>query len=342
MGVTTDRGVEVGVDYWEFTCPWDRGRSLLYSFPGGYEVRRNERGEVIGWRGYTHSALVAQGKGRVGWSPEDERMGVHFSLSSEALSVLAALDEAWADLSSVMDAVHSELGGHTTRVDVCWDETSGLLDLGVVREALRNRDYVARWREWQYLESEKETRDFGPVRGETFYLGSSKSDSQLRVYDKRAERLQKGHAVEVDHWVRVELQLRRKRADAVSRLWAQVRTDADAIVTRLTGFLRSMVEFKDASSRDTNGTRRPVAGWWARFLGFAEKASVAVARAEARTVEDVKEWVDRQVGPSLALLQEALGFDQAWAFLYQTAQDGRDRWGPRHKAILMAGEALAT
>mgnify|MGYP001328265238 CR=1 FL=1 len=342
MGVTTDRGVEVGVDYWEFTCPWERGRSLLYSFPGGYEVRRNQRGDVIGWRGYTHSALVAQGKGRVGWSPEDRRMGVHFSLGSEALSVLAALDEGWRDLSTVMEAVHEELDGHSTRVDLCWDETSGLLDLAVVRDALRNRDYTARWRDnWRYIESTKGTRDHGPVRGETIYMGSSKSDTQLRCYDKRAERLQKGHEVEVDHWVRVELQLRRKRADAVSRLWAQVRTDAEAVVTRLTGFLRSMVEFKDASSRDTNATRRPVAGWWARFLGFCEKASVEVVQAEARTVEDLQAWVDRQVGPSLALVEEKLGFAKTWAWLYEVVQDGRSRWGPRHKAILMAGEAVA-
>jgi len=343
MGVTTDRGVEVGIDYWEFTCPWERGRSLLYSFPGGYEVRRNERGEVIGWRGYTHSALVAQGKGRVGWSPEDERMGVHFSLSSEALSVLAALDERWRDLSSVMDAVHTELDGHSTRVDLCWDETSGLLDLSVVREALRNRDYTARWREWQYLESEKDTRDNGPVRGETFYMGSSKSDSQLRVYDKRAERLQKGHAVEVDHWVRCELQLRRKRADAVSRLWAQVRTDAEAVVTRLTGYLRSMVEFKEPGATwDTNVTRRPIARWWVRFLAFADKARLAVVKAEARTVGDCYEWVDGQVAPTLALIHDAWGEDVFYKVVRQLVRSGRDRQGPRHKAILLAGEALAT
>jgi len=340
MTTQTETGVEVGVDYWEFTCPYEHGRGLLDVFPGGHETRRNERGDLLGWRGYTHSALVAQGKGRVGWSPEDQRMGVHFSLGSEALSVLAALDGRWADLSLVMEAVQEELGGKATRIDIAWDDTSGLLDLDVIHEALENRDYSARWRDWQYVQSDKHTSN-GPVRGETFYLGSSKSDSQLRVYDKRAERLQKGHEVDIDHWIRCELQLRRRRADAVSRLWAQVRDNAQEVVGRLSGYLRSMVEFKEpGASFDTNTTRRPVAHWWARFLGYAEKATIVLVQAEARTVEDVQRWVDLQVGPSLALLEEAMGFDKAWAWLYATAQEGRSRWGPRHRAILLAGEGV--
>ena len=334
-GQTAATAVEAGVDYWEFTLPYEKGWDVLTSFPGGRELRRNKRGDVIGWRGYTHSAYVAQGKGRVGWSPDDDRMGVHFSLGSEALRVMAALDSWWSDLPSVMGAVLDELGGHTTRVDVAWDDQTGALDMAQIAEARSEGRFVTRWKDSQRIESTKATKAFGPVSGETFYFGSAKSDSQLRIYDKRAERMQKEHVVDFDHWVRVELQLRRKRADAVARLYATAKQNAQEVMVKLAGLLRSMLEFK-ASSQDSNKQRQPAASWWARFLGYAEKARLAPVEAEARTVDHVKAWVSGQVAPSLALLEQALGFDRAWAFLYATAQEGRARMGPRHRAILAA------
>jgi len=337
--MTATAPVEVGVDYWEFTCPYDRGWDLLTVLPGGHEVRCNKKGRVIGWRGYTHSAYVAQGQGRVGWSPEDRRMGVHFSLGSEALRILPALDETWLDLPSVMGAVFDELEGRTTRIDICWDDTSGLLDLDVIGQAILARQYVSRWRKTGNSGSQESVNGYGVVDGRTWYMGHGSSDSQLVFYDKRIEQLQKGHDVDVEHWVRAELRLRRERADAMSRLWVQVKDNAQQVMVKVAGILRGMVEFKDANSRDSNKQRQPIAPWWGRFLGYAEKGRLAVVKAEARTIEDVKQWVSLQMGPTLALLEQAMGFDKAWAFLYAEAQDGRARMGPRHRAILAASAA---
>jgi len=327
--------VEAGVDYWEFTLPYEKGWDVLTSFPGGRELRRNRRGDVIGWRGYTHSAYVAQGKGLVGWSPEDRRMGVHVSLGSEALRVMAALDSWWQDLPSVMEAVLDELDGHTTRVDLAWDDKTGVLDMATIAEARSEGRFVSRWKDSQRIESTKSTKSFGPVSGESFYWGSGKSDSQLRIYDKRAERLQKEHAVDVSHWVRVELQLRRKRADVVARLYASVKQNAQAVMVKLAGLLRSMLEFK-APSQDSNRQRQPCASWWLRFLGYAEKATVKPVEAEARTVDDLRRHVEAQYGATLATIEQALGFDRFWAWAFATVEDGRTRQGPRHKAILAA------
>ena len=121
----------------------------------------------------------------------------------------------------------------------------------------------------------------------------------------------------------------------MARLYATARENVTRVTVKLSGYLRSMVEFK-ARSGDSNKQRQPAASWWLRFLGYADKARLSVVEAEARTVDDVKAWVSLQVAPSLALLQEALGFDKAWAFLYAETQEGRSRWGPRHKAILAA------
>jgi len=320
--------VDAGIDYWEFTVPYDKGWDVLTVFPGGYEQRRNKRGDVIGWRGYTNSAHIAQGKGLVGWSPADRRMGVHFSLGSEALRVMAALDPWWQDLPSVMGAVLDELDGHSTRVDVCWDDQTGVLDIDDIERARQAGSFVSRWKDNDYHNSTRKG-----VAGATVGFGSPKSDSYLRIYDKRAERLQKGHEVEADHWVRVELQLRRKRADAVARLYATAKENAHAVMVKLAGLLRSMLEFK-APSTDSNKQRQPIAPWWGRFLGYVEKARLATVKPEARTVADSQRHVEDQYGATLATIEQALGFDKFWSWAYAVVDDGRARMGPRHKAML--------
>lgn len=322
--------IEAGVDYLEFTVDYANRGEVLDLIPGGVEVRRNQKGELIGWRGYTHSGEIAQGKGRVGWSPDDERMGFHVSLGSEGLSVLAALDDRWKDHAGVLQVILDRLGGHATRLDLCWDDFAGLLGMDDFEDALHAGRFVSRWRSWECRTSEK-----NGVRGRSAYMGSPQSDSMLRVYDKRAERLQKGFEVEVDHWLRVEVQFRRKRADAVAHLFKRVREAGAEVMTRLAGVLRGLVEFKEPSS-DTNKQRQAPAGWWLRFLGGAEKAALAVVKAEARTLADVKAWIAQQVSPSLALLEKGLGFDQAWGFLYAEAQAGRSRWTARHRSVLAA------
>jgi len=319
-------GLTGAIDYWEFTVPHENGEKLGLMFPGGWDLRRNERGDLRGWRGYTHSADLAVGSGIVGWSPERHDMGCHVSLSSEALSLLAGNDEAWSDLPGMISFVHDELGGHTTRVDVAFDDQAGLLDLGVIGGALRAGDYVSRWRDWTYYCSSR-----GGILGETYYLGSGRSDTQLRVYDKRAERLQKGHDVEADHWVRCELQLRRGRAVAAAEA---VKSAGARAWSYLAGVLRGMVEFKERGT-SLQKTRWPVARWWARFLGYVEKVRLVVEK-KVKTLADVRSWVTGQVAPSLAVLEKGMGFDGCWSFLYQVAQEGRDRLGARHKLLLKA------
>jgi len=160
----------------------------------------------------------------------------------------------------------------------------------------------------------------------------------LRTYDKRAERIQKGHEDQVEgieHWVRVELQLRRKRADAAAALFQASKADQVGVMRQLAGVLRGYVEFKTPTTADSNKRRWAPAEWWLTFLGHVEKARLVVEKI-VRTIEDVQDWVSSQVAPSLALLEKALGFDRAWSFLRSEATAGRARWGPRHLAILRA------
>jgi len=335
-------GVTVLCDYWEFTVKdFDRGLEFLDAMPGGYEIRRNKDGKPVGWRGFSVSCLLAQGSGHAGYHPDHEDWGVHFSLDGQALGVLATLSETWRDLPGVMDRVHEELGGKTTRIDLAWDDTSGVLDLDVIGASLRGGHYTSRWEKWRHFEDGGR----GSLGGETWYVGKPKrgsSDSQLVFYNKRVQQMEKGVVLpeELTHWVRCELRLRRKRANAAADLWREVKVRTGEVLSELAGVLRSLIEFKEPSaSWDSNKSRRPIAGWWARFLNFAEKAKLEVVEAEARTYEDVMNWMYTQMGPSMAMLEEKLGFDKFWAFMHEVKEEGRGRMGPRHKAMLQAGGA---
>jgi phage replication initiation protein len=246
------------------------------------------------------------------------------------LGVLAGLDDRWGDVPAVLRVLRDDLGGHVTRLDVAWDDKTGVLDLDVMERAVEAGHFTSRWRgghTWKGWGAN--------AGGRTLYFGSSRSDSMLRCYDKRAERLNKGLDVEEEHWVRVEAQFRRKRADAVAELFEGVNERPRRVFAKLAGILRGYIEFKMPNATDSNKRRWEPAGWWLTFLGHVEKARLTLEKV-VRTIHHVMDWVSAQVAPSLALLEEALGSDRAWAFLFAEAQEGRSRWGPKHRAILAA------
>ena len=316
--------LEARVDFLEFTVPAGAFYDLVGLLPGGLVPLER------GWRGYTSSALVAGGKGRLAWSVDREDMGVHCSLGAEALAVFAGLDPRWGDVAGMLAVLRDELGGHVTRVDVAWDDKEGALDLDVMEAAVNEGSFTSRWRGGHTW------KGWGDKAGsQTLYFGSGKSDTMLRCYDKRAERLSKGHEVSEDHWLRVELQLRRKRADAAAEVFQGAKVDPRAVFRHLAGILRGYLEFKVPSVSDSNKRRWEPAPWWVSFLGDVEKARLEVDAA-VRTIGHVKAWVSNQVAPSLALLEKWMGSEAAWSFLRAQAVDGRARWGPRHRAILQA------
>jgi len=311
-------------DFLEFTVPAERRPELMHVLPGGFVPLDK------GWRGYSHAGLVAGGKGMMGWNPERPDMGCHVSLGSQALDILGELDAAWANRPGVCEFIQGDLEGRVTRFDAAFDDRQGALDMDVIEGALKAGEYTSRWKAGQVVLGLGQS-----AGGRSFYLGSPRSDARLLIYDKAAERAAKGEAVQ-GPWVRVELRLRRERANTAAALFSRAVHNAKEVMAHLAGVLRGYVEFKVPNATDSNKRRWEPAAWWVRFLGDVEKARLEVPQQARRTVDDVKGWISFQVSPSLALLEDALGFDRAWSFLYAEAQEGRARMGPRHKAILAA------
>lgn len=261
-----------------------------------------------GGYGYECSAMVAQA-GRVFWSLHNPRMGVHLSLPSSAISVLRP-DPA----GLLMELI--SLGVKVTRVDFAFDDKSGLLDLAQIGEAVETKSYVSRSRKWTFIKNEE--------GGQTWSFGQRSSGSYIRTYDKAAEQHVDGH------WVRVELELKGDRAEAA--VGFLLRCAVESWPERVASWVHGLLDFKQPGT-DENKSRWETAKWWDDFLESAAKSRLTISK-RPRTIEELRAWVDEQVGPSLSVLSLALGQDE----ILRIIDRGSERLKPKHLAML--GSAL--
>ena len=154
--------------------------------------------------------------------------------------------------------------------------------------------------------------------GMSLMLGSGSSDTQLRIYDKSAEQVQKGKTP-VGEWVRCEAQFRNERAQIAAQVLAAEGEGAIA------GLIAGLVDFKEPG-QDSNKARWKRCAWWSAFLGLVETIRLTV-QPEDRSVEQVADWIKRQVGPSLSLLSVAQGYGSEWLLDLVEACFGRLREG---------------
>lgn len=99
--------------------------------------------------------------------------------------------------------------------------------------------------------------------GDTFTLGSRKSDVYLRCYDRRG-------------FTRTELEL--KRGHAQEFFAALMARDVSEFPALFLGALRSHVDFVDSGACE-NISRAPLLPFWRSFVGMFERVRLAPARA---------------------------------------------------------------
>lgn len=157
--------------------------------------------------------------------------------------------------------------------------------------------------------------------GDLFTMGARSSSQYARCYDSRG-------------FTRLELELKDRTAElaAVQLLDG----DLDGFASEALGWVRRFVDFVDPDS-DSNPSRRSLLPFWESFCGMVPRARVALDGVIVRTVAQVRGWVERQVAPALALVAEALGQEE----LRRLLRVGKDRWRPRHRAMLRAAAVPA-
>jgi len=125
--------------------------------------------------------------------------------------------------------------------------------------------------------------------------------------------------------IRWELESRKEAAETMAAALAY-EDWGEVMASRLVGF----VDFRVADSHSEVEERQRLP-WFQQLVGLAEKASAYLPKVP-RTVEEVVEWVDWAIGPSLAVAMRFWKGDLAP--LSGILRNGERRWKPRHKAMV--------
>lgn len=215
-------------------------------------------------------------------------MGVWCEMSGQgcrAFETLTTLPGKWEDLFARINRSKANI----TRLDVAYDDHSGLLDINELIQDTRKKEYVSKSDYWEILESSK---------GQTLQFGSYQSDVLIRIYDKAAEK----HCAEGEHWIRCELQLRRDRAIAFTELGLPIGESFYGVVVN---YLR----FVDPLEGDTNKWRWPIKFYWDHFLNSARAIRLYVAPGLEYNFDRCQRYVINQAGNAIDAYIQITGVD---------------------------------
>lgn len=245
-------------------------------------------------------------------------MGVHVEISGKGCREVEALWHFY-DWATIIEGV-TDRGGHVTRIDVAFDDRAGILSALEITRAIDEGRVVSRFKD--ALNMRKRRLVDGEGNGWTEQFGSAQSSVQVTMYDKAKEQGVEGH------WLRVEMQFRHDRAEAAAEMVKAGK------IAEIAGVLRGYIEFKTLpAGSDSNKRRWPAASWWVSFLDGCAKTRLQV-KPRTRSLDDVYAWLDRSVGPSLAVFVEIA--DGELTTLATLAARNKSRLSARHEEMIKA------
>lgn len=131
--------------------------------------------------------------------------------------------------------------------------------------------------------------------GMTLYLGASKSDRRIRIYDKEKEQQKKEKYV-VRPWIRTEIQFMRDIADISIRQYVK---SNKSLMDFTKGYLKEQLHFY--THKEWKKEHKPLeTRKWTRFLGNSEPFELPISRTKSNMQEKI-EWLI--TGGGLAILK---------------------------------------
>jgi len=277
-----------------------------------------------GFSGYPRSWSWREGRGvgRLGTGAQRNPREVHVDLSGGIVSTWAS-DKIRRVLTWI-----KEKQGHVTRIDCALDDRAMLVPLATVRDAVQRGQCVTRAKSMQMIES-------GLIHesaktGETLYFGSPRSQTLLRIYDKRLELQSQERADASEYGIRWELELKQDRADVCASCLSVI--EEDDWKEFVVGLLRSYIDFRD-TTRDEEEEyryRSPLLPRYAELTEGFRKGRLVVEKEEPG-LPRVKAWISESVAPMLAVICASPN-GEAW--LQREIVDAVDRWKERHRKLL--------
>lgn len=293
----THNHMTVSFDWMEFTIKTDDWKDVVMGVldldPAEFTALES------GGRGYKQSQLWSLGNVRVFYEG-NENMGVHVSMSGDGCRAYFGKKSP-----SLLILRIKQYHGTFSRVDCAIDDIGAeYFTVQQIIDHTKNNEVISKWRNVSVKQ------EFGistlEKTSDIIYFGSMQSNTFLRVYDKRLEQESKGIACLSD-WVRWEVVYRDEKADALIDQLITYNFDLGAVVV---GVLSYYLRIAVANPLDSNRSRWDTLPLWARFIDGVAALRLAVIKSE-RTIDTIKDWLTKQVMPSLSAVLEAEG-DFEW------------------------------
>ncbi len=231
-------------------------------------------------------------------------MGVWLEMSGQGCRAFETYGSG--DYNVLFDLVLNCDGINITRLDIAFDEYAGILDIGRVCDDTRKRRYRSKM---DYFNVQYSSN------GESIDIGSHKSDTMIRIYDKLAERLSKLKKNEdkekieneISHWIRIEVQFRDERAREFVRLLYE---GTKEIGIAFSGVLRNYLEYGYYRTDEDSGKQRFVLfDYWDKLIGASEKLSVWKKPGTDYNLQNLENLVINQIGNANSAYLQIMGVE---------------------------------
>ena len=290
----------------------------------GYTLMDMTAESVIEFMGFTMKEFLNTGRGANGYRQclkchgeeitvlfdGTEEMGVHVNVTGSSISAAMEhfsntlkIDTPFGvgynidfDSNFLREYLQAILNhGQITRLDIAVDDFGArYYSVQDVVEVMEDRRVITLFRKWRNVSARTTA---GEYEGHTLYLGNRQSEIFMRVYDKKAEQNVKLKSLKKDliqqEWVRWELELKKSRANQFARLLISGQELGEVCIGVLTRYFR-IIELDDC-----NRSRCSTDSTWDSFCDGIAKRKLTVMKEE-RTLDKARDWLYRQVAPTLA------------------------------------------
>ena len=347
----------VGLGWLRFSCDvryWTYWKKKVQQY---FRIKLRSRGK--GWQGYLESwegglgiliaftPVMTQAQREalgVKSSPNEGRMTVDFPQSAlDSLSDVNNL-KLWIDIFGCDDVKF-------TRNDIYYDDYCKIISPEALHKACKGGGVgvprftnLRGWDEYNLQE--------GKSRGFTVYIGSPKSDRQLRYYDKALESdgKQDCYRLEMQDMGQYAEKFGPYMLEAMQRAMdcADIKDSVAVLRDAYKALLKGAVSFHDippgTSQKDLDpnwASRSPQTWWWREMMAGLEPARLTLDRVEP-SLQKAVAWMRSQVASSLALIRTVyshwnMPFNE---WLKQVLEEGEGRWRDKHWKMIE--EAILT
>lgn len=229
-------------------------------------------------------------------------------------------DSDWIAIFSLL----KDLGVNFTRLDLALDDYDGLVDFGALEAKLKAGHYHSSRKSYNIT---KTSDEHGNPLGQTFYIGSPRSDGggkgkvYARIYDKKAQYDVKGELYPTlvrDHWERIGKEVWQRFEISYSKQYAISVIDnflTDGNIDRVfKTSMRNLLEILTPKKGKRDKKQWYRTKWWEDFLGFNDKIRFDLPERDVM-LGDLLKWIGKAVLPSLGLL-ELIGSERGFDIYY--------------------------